>query len=241
MNDLLQTAIEAHGGLERWRQATRLRAHANIGGGLWGAKGKAGFLSNVRIDVDPHRQHVEYAPFGAPGQYSVYEPGRVSVETDSGQVLESRDDPRAAFKGHARETQWDNLDLAYFSGYAIWTYLTTPFLFVLPGFVTAEMEPWTENHEVWRRLRVVFPADVASHSTEQVFYFDAGGILRRQDYSADVLGGLPSANYAYDPKQFDGLVIPTRRRVFARRTDNQPATDRIAVAIDIQDIEVTSG
>jgi hypothetical protein len=31
------------------------------------------------------------------------------------------------------------LDRAYFNGYALWTYLTTPFLFALPGFGVDEI------------------------------------------------------------------------------------------------------
>ena len=40
---------------------------------------------------------------------------------------------------------WDDLHLAYFSGYAMWNYLNTPFIFALPGFQTEEIEPWDEN------------------------------------------------------------------------------------------------
>ena len=32
--------------------------------------------------------------------------------------------------------------LAYFVGTAMWTYLTQPFTFTLPGFDTSELEPW---------------------------------------------------------------------------------------------------
>jgi hypothetical protein len=239
MSDLFEKAIAAHGGWERWQTVTKLAAHVSIGGGLWAAKGKGGILDDVRVEIDPHLQHVEYSPFGASGRHSVYEPNRAALVMDKGSLIESRNDPRAAFSSHVRETQWDDLDLIYFSGYAMWTYLTTPFLFRLPGFESEEINPWHENGEEWRRLKVIFPASVPSHSTEQIFYFDETGILRRHDYSADVLGGLPSANYASEPKEFGGLVVPTKRRVFARRPDNHPAPDRIAVAIDIHDIKVS--
>ncbi len=238
MSDLLEQAIAAHGGWARWEQLKKLSVHAAIGGGLWGAKGKPGLLDDVRIAVDVRRQHVECSPFGAAGRHSVYEPDRVAVETDHGQVLESRRDPRAAFAGHRRETPWDNLHLVYFSGYALWSYLTAPFLFRMPGFHSEEIEPWNEGGEEWRRLKVRFPFSIASHSAEQVFYFDRHGLLRRQDYTAEVLGGLPGTHYTCEPKEFGGLVFPTRRRAYARGPDNRPVTERIAVAIDIHHIEV---
>ena len=37
--DLAQFAIEAHGGLERWKRFTMLSVHGINGGVLWGAKG----------------------------------------------------------------------------------------------------------------------------------------------------------------------------------------------------------
>src|SRR6266436_9935273 len=40
---------------------------------------------------------------------------------------------RASFAGHDRATQWDQLQRLYFSSYAMWNSLTTPFLFAQPG------------------------------------------------------------------------------------------------------------
>lgn len=98
-------------------------------------------------------------------------------------------------------TPWDAPHLAYFSGYAMWTYLTAPFLLNLPGFQTQEIEPWDENGETWRRLKAIFPPNIPSHGREQIFYFD-------------VIGGSSSANYALEPKTFGGIVYPTKRRVY---------------------------
>jgi hypothetical protein len=77
------------------------------------------------------------------------------------------------------------------------------------------------------RLKVTFPLEIATHSTEQVFYFDKEGLLRRQDYNVDVLGGAPSANYASEYKKFSGLVIPTRHRVYRCRPDGKPVFDSV--------------
>ena len=56
-----------------------------------------------------------------------------------------------------------------FNGYALWTYLTTPFHFAMPGFAVEEIEPWREDDELWRGLRVTYPSNIASHSKEQDF------------------------------------------------------------------------
>jgi hypothetical protein len=87
-------------------------------------------------------------------------------------------------------------------------------------------------------LRVTYPPEIHSHSREQVFYFDASGLLRRHDYSVDVIGGTASANYALEPRIFGGIVSPTKRRVYAIGPDNRPLLDRLALSIDIHDIDV---
>ena len=204
MNDLLDLAIAAHGGWDYWQHLSKLTANASIGGVLWALKGKDGILVSLVVEVDCHRQ---YAVFISSEVRSIYAPSRTTIETIDGKIIESRDDPRAAFKGHVVETRWDNLHLVYFSGYAMWTYLTTPFLFKLPNVQTEEIEPWDEQGHVWRRLKVTFPPEIATHSKEQVFYFDKEGLLRRQDYNVGVLGGAPSANHASEHKEFSGRGI----------------------------------
>ena len=100
--------------------------------------------------------------------------------------MEERFNPRESFKGHVLDPPWDNLQLAYFAGYAMWNYLNTPFLFALPGVETEELQPWQENGGAWRRLKVTFPASIATHSAEQTFYFDQQGHLKRHDYAVDI-------------------------------------------------------
>jgi hypothetical protein len=135
-------------------------------------------------------------------------------------------------------TQWNEQQLIYFSGYAMWTYLTTPFLFTLPGFEIQEVEPSVEDGETWRRLKVTFPKSVPSHSTEQTFYFGPDGLLRRHDYSVEIMGGTSSANYASEYREFGGIVFPTKRRVYSIGTENRPNLDHVAVSIDLLNIEI---
>jgi DDE domain len=45
MSDLVDVAISAHGGLDRWRQLRPVSAPLRVGGALWALKGK--YLHNV--------------------------------------------------------------------------------------------------------------------------------------------------------------------------------------------------
>jgi hypothetical protein len=238
MSDLLDLAIDAHGGLDRWQKLSKVSARASIGGATWRLKRQPD-APDVRIKATLHEQHVEFWPYKAPGTHSIYEPDRVTVKADDGPVLDSRTNPRGSFAGHTLTTPWDELHVVYFRGYAIWTYLTAPFSLREPGFKSQEIEPWSENGQAWRRLQVTFPKNVHSHSTEQVFYFDAKGLLRRHDYSVDIIGGSHSAHYATEHKTLGGIVFPTKRRVYAYGLDNKPILDSVAaVSIDFHEIAV---
>jgi hypothetical protein len=236
MNTLLDLAIEAHGGWDRWQRLSKIRAEISAGGAIWPLKGHGGrldFRANAHLDT----QRVELSPFKQrPDRSGIYEPERTTIETVEGGVLDSLTSPRGSFAGHTITTPWNDLQLVYFQGYALWTYLTTPFLLKRPGFQLREIEPWNEGGERWRRLQVIFPLSIHSHSREQVFYFDARGLLRRHDYSVDIMGGTSSAHYSTEHQVFNGIVFPTKRRVYSKGADNRPLLDRVAVSIDVTDV-----
>jgi hypothetical protein len=55
MNDLLQVAVDAHGGLSRWKQLKRVRSNLSITGAIWQMKGKPDVLEDVSIEAELHR------------------------------------------------------------------------------------------------------------------------------------------------------------------------------------------
>ncbi len=68
---LAMLAIEAHGGLDRWKRFTVLSVHGVNGGLLWGAKGKAGVLGDVTITVDLRDEKCSHWPFGSGSKVSL--------------------------------------------------------------------------------------------------------------------------------------------------------------------------
>jgi hypothetical protein len=124
----------------------------------------------------------------------------------------------------------------------MWTYISTPFIFARDGYGLAELDPWDERGERWRRLAVRFPAEVHTHCREQVFYIDANGLIRRHDYTAESLGSWANAaHYCFEHKSFDGLIVPTRRRVYPRRRSNQPRAHPLLVWIEVPTAQVIGG
>ena len=79
------------------------------------------------------------------------------IETDDGEVLEERAEPRAAFGGR-RNIWWDDLDLLYFGGYALWGYVGAPFIFTRPGYQDrGDRARGARAARTWPGLRVRFP------------------------------------------------------------------------------------
>jgi hypothetical protein len=239
MNDLLETVIEAHGGLERWNQLDSVSARLTQGGVLWPFKGQAGVLDDVVVTASLHEERVSHRPFGAPDRRSRFTPERVAIETDDGNVIEALDQPRASFADHTLETPWNTLQLAYFVGTAMWTYLTQPFTFTLPGFETRELEPWDEGGQRWRRLGVTWPGNLATHSTEQTLYFDDEGLLARHDYDVEINAGNTAAHYASDYDEVDGIRLPTKHRILPRTPDGQSLPEPLFVSIDLSEVAFT--
>ena len=128
MLDTLRHVIEAHGGLENWNKHKALSADLVVGGMLWGLKGQAGKLERTNVTVGLGEEWATHQPLGPDNRRTRFSPDRVAIEDAQGKVLEELAAPRASFARHALETPWTEPQLAYFAGYAMWTYLNLPFL-----------------------------------------------------------------------------------------------------------------
>jgi hypothetical protein len=236
VNDLLNTVLDAHGGLRRWSQAASIRATADIGGPMWARRGQAGIFGKAHLVVDVQQQHVVFTDFTTPGLRGVYTPGRVAIEDPTGKVVLERHSPREAYQGQELTSAWDELHALYFGGYAMWNYLTTPYLLAHPDVRTEELAPWQPDGEQWRRLRAVFPPHIATHSTEQILSYDTSGLLRRHDYHPYVMGDRPVAHRTEAHRTVAGLVFPTHRYVLPV-ADGHPLPNPI-ITIDLTNIAV---
>jgi hypothetical protein len=232
MSDLLKMAVEAHGGIERWNEFDTLRAELSIGGAIWEVKQQPGLLSDKTFEIQTKKERLSITPFPAPGLAAVFVPSRQTLEASDGTIVESRDDPEASFADQLRETPWDKFHVAFFASEALWTYLTLPFLYTYPGFAFEEIDPWEENDEQWRRLKVTFPDYIVSHSKTQITYFGPDGLMRRHDYTVDILDGATGANYSTNYRDFQGIKMPTTRRIYAYDEAMQKVSDPLLVAID---------
>src|SRR3984885_3830332 len=237
-SDLLNLGVKAHGGLDRWNKVKAIKVAASITGAIWFVKGKGDYLKNVVLTAETRNERLT-VDFPGQDKRARFEPSRIVMETVDGTLIEARNNPERSFEGQQRETPWDDIHVAYFVGEALWTYLNTPFLYTRAGFTTEEISSIQVEGETWRRLKVTFPDDVKSHTKVQISCFGPDGLLRRHDYTGDILGGATGLNYASDYRDVDGIIVPTKRRIYAYEGDYQLVKEPLLVSIDMGEIALS--
>ena len=233
-SSLVSEAIAAHGGHERWHASPELEVRVSADGLALAAKFQRRGLCDLEARVSTEYQRTVFTPYPRRGYRGILERGAVRIESLDGKTIRSRSDPRAALRSPRRLLWWDDLDALYFGASALWAYLATPFVFTDPGFHVRAGDPWEERGERWRTLAVTFPAEIHTHSREQLFYVGDDGLIRRHDYTAEEFGQwAKSAHYWLDHHDFAGLVVPRKRRVFPRRKDQRSRRHPLLVWIDV--------
>jgi hypothetical protein len=236
--NVVQEILEAHGGRDYWNSLEALDAEISASGFLFTAKRRP-VLKRVHMRAYTHEPRFIFFDFPQPGQAAeLIGNDEVRIVDSSGKIIAQRKTPQSAFRGLRHQFFWDDLDFIYFGGYATWNYLTTPFLLMRKGFVIEELEPLTGEFTLFKRLRITFPEDIPTHSRHQIFYFDEQLLLRRLDYTAEVVGSWAhAAHLCEEYRTFGEIKAPTRRRVLPLLFGNRPMAGPTLVAIEVHHIQ----
>ena len=144
MNDLKDFVIAAHGGLDRRNRLSQVRAHLLVGGQLWPLKKQDGIISDTMVRAELHGR-VRTA-MTSPTMGFVPVSRRIALRSRRRVGLGRRaNQPEGRVPRSCQDTPWDSLHLASFAGYATWNYMTTPFSFAKPEYLSEELEPWSEQ------------------------------------------------------------------------------------------------
>lgn len=216
-SELLREVMNAHGGFSAWHEAKTVRAVMSTGGVLFLMRTTRDAFRHTEVVVDLRSPRTEIRDFPRGGQTGFFEPNRAWIEDRDGKVLAERHDPRAFFGGIRKQLHWDHLDSVYFAGYAVWNYITAPYLLCRSDVTVEESAPCRDKGQTWRSLTATFPQAFPTHNAQQVFYFDKRARLRRHDYHAEVIGPYAVAShYCTAHQKFGKAVFPTRRKVVPR-------------------------
>ena len=124
--------LDAHGGMSYWQSLSTVDLNVSIRGFLFTAK-RIPVLRNAAISVNVRKPEValEISRSQVRSRCST-----APTASRSGISPETSFPPgpiRAKFGQWRRSLYWDALDFTYFCGYAMWNYLTLPFLLTHPG------------------------------------------------------------------------------------------------------------
>jgi hypothetical protein len=208
---LLRRAIDRHGGWALWSRLEAVSVgRLSLGGWLPRVKGYGRRFQLPAATVYPKRDRVEW------DQTGLYHHGGVRlIHAGSGQALVDSHQHRRTFRGLRKLRGWSALDAFYFFGYALLSYLMVPFALPALPFLGTLGARW--RGQPLTGVRVEFPPGADVHSRRQSYLFDASGLLRRNDYVADVVGlWARGAHFSEDYVTVDGLPIPSRRTVLPR-------------------------
>lgn len=229
---LLETVIAAHGGRPRWQAVERIEARLSSAGLAFSLHLQARALEGLRLTLRPHAREVTLHGYGGPGWRGIWVPDQVRLLDPQGDLVTRRIEPRAMFSRLDRQVRWDRLDLLYFAGYALWNYLSFPFILEEPGVSLLESSAPD-------RLVARFDASLPTHSAVQTFHLDAAGLLTRHDYTADVIGRWArAANFCLASDVVEGLRFYTRRRVYPRLLGDAVLPFPTLVWIELAEVSV---
>ena len=242
---IVDEIVAAHGGAEAWEAAERIRVRGRAGGLLLRTRVPGDLYRDVRIEVAVGEPYAVAVDIPGPGTRGVFDRGEVRIETDAGDVLRRREDPRPMFSGRAglrRNFRWDEFDFAYFAGYAWWNYLNHPLFLLRDDVAVSEGKPLRTKGGLRRRLDVTFPPGLDTHSPRQSFFYDEDLRLRRHDYVAEVVGGWAhAAHFCDEHREAGGLLFPTKRRVVPIGPGERPLPGPVLVSLDLDEIDVVPG
>src|ERR1700733_7069018 len=101
MNDLLTTAVNAHGGLKRWNEIKSIQVAAHITGAIWFVKSQGDYLKDIVMSVDTRKERM-VTDFPGQDKRIRFEPSQIVMEKADGTLIQVRDNPEASFVGQQR-------------------------------------------------------------------------------------------------------------------------------------------
>lgn len=225
---LIENILTAYGGEARWRNATAVEAVVSSGGLVFLMKQRRP-LHRIEVFAEIANPYVRFGPINKKGSHACLQGQKVQLEDAGGKILETREDPRKYFPGGRRLLRWDDLDQAYFAGYALWNYLMFPALLMRSDI------RWTELSA--NVLEGRFPLHIPTHCETQQFRFHpTTHLLLRHDYTAEVFGNwAKAANQVLEHSAWDRIPYPSKRRVTPRSSKGQPRKWPLLVWIEVHD------
>ena len=86
MNQLLSRILDAHGGMDRWREYEKVEATIVSGGGFFALKGMIPDATPRRMTAWLHEERSSVCPYGSPDQRTMSTSDRIAIEKLDGRL-----------------------------------------------------------------------------------------------------------------------------------------------------------
>ena len=234
---LVDEMIAAHGNLAAWNQYNRIITTLSFGGLAFRIKfNYKGYLKR-RYIISLGHPMITIENFPKAGQQGIFTPDIVWIESFDGKKIRERQHPRKFIRQWPHSYFWDDLDLLYFAGYACWNYFNIPFLLVSGQFQFCQLPDWEENGKRLQRIEVIFPDQIPTHCRKQLFYLNETKRIVRFDYDPEVFASWArAAQYCYNYQSFNGIWLPTKRKVVPRKTNGNAGAAPVLVWIEVDEL-----
>ena len=229
---LLDSALKACGGLERWKRFERFEVHVSIGGSYLASKVDATNLKEIVVSGNTRFQAAEVVGMLDRSRRGLCRMNWVGIENHSGTIAAQQSVAPEDFAKLGSKARWTELDVVYYCGISVWNFINCPFFLTENGFKTGEIAPLDTDGELCRRLQFTFPNRIATEACEQILYFDSGNQHRRTDYLRSDLTANSVAHFLSAHQDFSGIVIPTLRR--SRFVDREGFIMQEVIPFDIE-------
>jgi hypothetical protein len=93
LRNLVDLAIEAHGGLKLWPEIKEVELRLSLTGVLFQIKGYPAGLPNITMKIAAHEQRMSISPYPQTGQIGHFTPQRVWIEDAAGKISGQLENP----------------------------------------------------------------------------------------------------------------------------------------------------
>jgi hypothetical protein len=212
LSSLLDQVLEAHGGLQQWNNLSDLVTEIQMEGHLCPPAAPSSTIPRSQAFFSLRQQRIIIVTDDG-GERILIEPHLVSfLGVRSSQLKVFPISETEAWAACA-EGNLDLLRTAYILGFAIRQYVTVPFLYTEPGFTVEEIDPWQEDGETWRVLKIGFPSDIEAPARVQYAYYGAEGLLRRTRYRLGGAEDTDRVDYVSSYQEINGIWLPLAHEV----------------------------
>lgn len=219
---LLNEIFEAHGGPHLWHSVHSITLRLQFHGLAFALKFTKRGLIERNVQVYIHQCKVVFNDYPTIGFTGVFENDSVYIKDSEGSKTKIRTNCRNSFSYLQKTFYWNDLDLLYFAGYALWNYINLPFLLGYEGVTINSFAEWNENGETLYKLTAEFGDSIPTHCKQQSFYFNKDLLLVRHDYNPEIFSPhAKAAHYSWDHNNVDGIKIPFKRKVVPRMNDSK--------------------